>query len=316
MSKINWGIMGLDNIADEFASSLDKLGGIYAVAADSSSDVENFAHKHNVIVTYNDYEKMLNDKNIDAIYISTLGIQHFDNIIACLNHNKHVFCEKAILSKKEQIVKVSDLAKTKNLFLGEAMTIFYMPIYQKIQQIIASGEIGKLKTIKVDFGSLKSDGINSYLFSKEMGGGAMLDIGTYALTFLYTFFSAPPISVKSVMSNSPTGVDEMWSIILKNEQEIGAINLTFLAKLPKRAIIAGDKAYIQIYNYPRADTAEIIYPDGTTVKIKEGDTSEAVIYEILGVEKAIQSGHFEQGKLDTSIAVVSLMDQLMRDSNY
>lgn len=317
MPRLNWGIMGLDNIAGEYAESLNKLGGAYAVAGNDPVEVEEFKRKYNVKIAYHSFEKMLDDKNVDAVYVSTLEFEHFENIMACLRHGKHVFCEKAILSKKNEICQAYELASSKNLFLGEAMTIFYMPIYKKIKQIIADDGIGKLKTIKVDFGSLKQEYENKNLFSKEKGGGAMLDIGTYALTFVIDFMSSLPVSDRSVMAWNPTGVDEMWSIVLKNaEQEIGTVNLTFKAKLPKRAVIAGDKAYILIYNYPRADKAEIVYPDGKTIPLNEGKSSDAVPYEILAAEDAIVNNHYEISRLDKSIAVVSLMEKLITNAQH
>ena len=314
MKKLKWAIMGTGRIANEFADSMNNIHGIYGAASRSSDKAEDFKEKHNVQKAYGSYEEMLEDKDVDIVYIATVNNQHYINIMECLNHNKHVLCEKAIWGNENDMKKAYELAKSKNLFLGEAMTIYYMPLYKEIKKMIDKGELGKIKFVQADFGSLKEDDPSSRFFSRELGGGAMLDIGTYALSFVLYFLSSSPCEIKNVMSRYQTGVDEMWGIVLKNkEDEIGNVNLTFRAKLPKRGIIAGEKAYVSVFDYPRADKAEITYPGGKNkiITIEEGSTAKAMEYEITGVEEAISSGNYTSGHIDLTMDVVSIMDKLM-----
>lgn len=313
MKKLNWGIMGLGGIAKEFADNMNKIHEIYAAASRNSERTKEFCERYNVSKAYNSYEEMLLDEDLDVVYIATVNSQHYKNIMECLKHDKHVLCEKAIWHDEGEMQEAYALAKSKKLFLGEAMTIYHMPLFRKIKKMIGSGALGKIKLVQANFGSLKEDNPLNRYFSKELGGGAMLDIGTYALSFVAYFLSSQPREIKNVITEYQTGVDEMWGIVMKNaEEEIGSVNLTFRAKLPKQGIIAGDKAYILVNNYPRADKAEIVYPDGTSEVITEGDSKRAFEYEIKNTEEAILSQNYDLGKMDLSLQVVAIMDKLLK----
>ncbi|MCM3024991.1 Gfo/Idh/MocA family oxidoreductase [Weizmannia ginsengihumi] len=299
---LNWAIMGLGEIANEFAQSLNQVHEIYAAASRNPERAYNFAKKHHIKNIYASYEELLSDENVDIVYIATVNSQHYQNIMQCLQHNKHVLCEKAIWHNKHDMKKAYAFAKKKNVFLGEAMTIYYMPLYKKIKEMITQGKLGKLKMIRADFGSLKDPDPANRFFSKELGGGALLDIGTYALSFVQYFLSRPATELNYVISKFQTGGDETWSIHVKNdEDEIGNVHLTFRAKLPKQGIIAGEKGYITVDNYPRANTAILVYPNGEKETIVAGKTEQAMVYEIQGVEKAIASQNYALGSIETPL---------------
>lgn len=312
MQTLQWAIMGLDLIADEFAVHLNRHGVSFAAACPDKTRLDAFTGRHSVRKAYLSYEELLKDPDVDIVYISTLGDEHFSNIMACLEHGKHVFCEKAMLGDAEEFLAAKKLAMEKRLFLGEAMTIFYMPLYERIRELIREGAIGKLKMVRADFGSLKEESPENPLFSVEKKGGAMMDIGIYALTFVYSFMSSFPDEEIHVRNDHKSGVDEIWNIALKNKEgELANVNLSLRAKLPKRAVIAGDKAYFLIDSYNRADSAELVYPDGSVTKIFEGDSKNAVTYEILGVEQAILEGDYKKESLLTTEKVVELISRLL-----
>ena len=166
--------------------------------------------------------------------------------------------------------------------------------------------------IRADFGSLKIPSPGNPLFSAEKHGGAMLDIGIYALSFICYFMTSFPEETVHFSFDHPSGVDEAWNIVLKNNHgELANINLQFCAKLPKRAIIAGDRGYFLIHDYNRADTAFLIYPDGREEQITAGTSSDAVSYEICAVEEAIASQSYEMSCLDITENAVRLIDTLL-----
>ena len=234
------------------------------------------------------------------------------NIWDCLLHGKHVLCEKAIWKDYKELKEAYDYAQEHHLLLCEAMTIYHMPVFTKIEKLIEDDILGKIKFIQADLGSLKEDDPNNRFFSKELGGGAMLDIGTYVLSFLRYFMKGNIIDCKHVMAPYVTGVDEMWAIGIKTDKgEIGNANMTFRAKLPKRAIVAGDKAYVTIYNYVRACEAVITYPDGSTKQISAGKTQEALQYEIQDIEEAITNWGCGKDHMEKTLDVVAMMDELL-----
>lgn len=310
---INWGIMGLGNIAKEFADGMNALHPIYGAASRDYNKTTAFVNEYHVQHGYHSYEEMLNDKELNIVYIATVNSQHYDNIMACLQHGKHVLCEKAIWKDYEQLNKALDYAKQHNLLLCEAMTIYHMPLFRKILELIEEGKLGTIKLVEADLGSLKEDDPKNRFFSKELGGGAMLDIGTYALSFLRYFMKGKIQKMQHVMSPYVTGVDEMWGISVTNDQGVmGNANLTFRAKLPKRGIIAGDRAYITVYNYVRADSAEITYPDGTSEMINVGETRKALEYEIQDIEDCLNDWGCGKDHMLETMDVVYMMDTLLR----
>ena len=147
--------------------------------------------------------------------------------------------------------------------------------------------------IQMNFGSYKEYDMNNRFFNRNLAGGAMLDIGVYALSLIRWFFTETADQVLSQVKYAPTGVDEQAGILLMNPAgEMAAVTLSLHAKQPKRATIAFDKGYIEIFEYPRAMEATITYTgDGHKETIKAGDTSDALSYEVADMEAAVRSNN-------------------------
>lgn len=309
---INWGIIGLGNIAREFAESMNVLHPIYGVASRDYERTKRFQEEFHVQHVYASYEEMLEDKQIDIVYIATVNSQHYEHMMMCLRHGKSVLCEKAIWKDYGQMKEALTYAQEHTLLLCEAMTIYHMPLFRNIMDLIDAGKLGKIKLVEADLGSLKEDNPENRFFSKQLGGGAMLDIGTYALSFLRYFMRGNIEEMQHVMYPYETGVDEMWGITVRSDQgEVGNANLTFRAKLPKRGVIAGEKAYITVYNYVRAEHAEITYPDGTSECLDVGETKRALEYEIQDIEDCLNNRLCGKDYMQKTMDVVFMMDTLL-----
>jgi len=280
--SLNWAILGPGAIAKEFAQALNNKGiKIYTVGSRTLEKAEKFAKEHNVEKAYGNYSEMLKDKKIDVVYISTPHNNHYQYIMESLENNKHVLCEKAITVNSKELSDIIKLAQEKNLVVLEAMTIYHMPLYKELKNIIDSGKIGSIKMLQISFGSCKEYDVQNRFFNKDLAGGALLDIGTYALSFARFFMTAQPQEILTTMKKFETDVDEQSGIILRNEKdEMAVINLTMRAKMPKRGVVGGDKGFIVIDNFPRAQSATITYTDGTQEIIEVGDTCKALEYEI------------------------------------
>lgn len=311
MKKIQWGIIGLGSIANELASSFQSENAELLAAASRNLDKANaFAQKYGIPKAYGRYQEMLLDPDIDAIYIATPNSHHADHILKSLRAGKHVLCEKAITMNSEQLEEAVQLAQEKNLLLAEAMTIYHMPLYQKLKELIISGELGKLKMIQVSFGSLKDSDPTNRFFSKELAGGALLDIGIYALSFARFFLSSQPNEILTTVNFYETGVDEQSAIILKNEnQEMSVVSLAFRAKMPKVGVVVLENGYITVTDYPRANQATITYPDGQTEIVESGDSKNALNYEITTASENILQAK-ENVNLELSRDVMKIMDNL------
>ncbi|EEU8425882.1 Gfo/Idh/MocA family oxidoreductase [Listeria innocua] len=307
MKKLNWAILGPGSIAHQFAEGMQGLNReIYAVGARSLEKGQVFANQYGIENVYDDFDAMLADPMIDVVYIATPHSNHYEFIMKSLHNGKHVLAEKAITVSSAELNEINALAKEKGLIVKEAMTIFHMPLYKKLREIVDSGVIGKLKIIQVAFGSAKEKDPKNRFYNMDLAGGALLDIGTYALSFARYFLSAAPDEVLTSMKKFETGVDEQSGILLKNkEEELAVVSLSFRAKVPKRGVIACEEGFITVDEYPRADRATVTYTaTGKVEEIKAGETDKALEYEITAMEESIATGENTTYQLTNDVIAI------------
>lgn len=314
MKKLKWGILGPGSIARDFAQALNRVNGeVYAVASRNKERAEKFARENNVKKAYGSYDEIIKDKDIDVVYIATPHSNHYEYIIKSLNNNKHVLCEKAITVNERELEEALKIAKEKDLVLEEAMTLFHMPLYEKVIKKINKEDLGKVNMVQVSFGSFKEYDENNRFFNLDLAGGALLDIGTYALSFARYFLSSMPEEILSTVKKAKTGVDEESGIILKTrEDEIATISLAFRSKMPKRGIVSCDNGFITIDNFPRANKATINYLDGTVEVIECGEEEKALDYEVSFMEEKINENK-ESNSLDLTYDVTKIMNKVRKD---
>lgn len=290
IKKYNWGLLGCGVVANQLAQGMKENNRkIYSIANRTHSKAVEFANKYEIEKVYNNIDEIFDDENVDIIYISTPHNTHINFLRKALEKGKHVLCEKSITLNSKELDEALEIAKKNKVVLAEAMTLYHMPLYRKLKEIIKSGQLGELKLIQMNFGSYKEYDMNNRFFNKNLAGGAMLDIGVYALSFVRWFMSSAPTEILSQVKYAPTGVDEQASILLKNkEEEMATVILSLHSKQPKRGMVAFDKGYIEIYEYPRGEEATITYTKtGKKEVIKAGDTEKALTYEFQDMEKTV-----------------------------
>ena len=314
MKKLKWGILGPGNIARDFAQALNRINGeVYAVASRNKERAEKFARENNVKKAYGSYDEIIKDKDIDVVYIATPHSNHYEYIIKSLNNNKHVLCEKAITVNERELEEALKIAREKKLVLEEAMTLFHMPLYENVIKKINKEDLGKVNMVQVSFGSFKEYDENNRFFNLDLAGGALLDIGTYALSFARYFLSSMPDEILSTVKKAKTGVDEQSGIILKTkEDEIATISLAFRSKMPKRGVVSCDNGFITIDNFPRANKATINYLDGTVEVIECGEEEKALDYEVSFMEEKINENK-ESNSLELTYDVTKIMNKVRKD---
>ena len=313
--KYNWASLGTGVIANELAQALEALGGkLYSVANRTYDKGVAFAEKYGIEKVYEEIDQVFADPEVDIIYISTPHNTHINYLRKALAAGKHVLCEKSITLNSEELTEAIQLAEENHVKLAEAMTIFHMPIYRKLSEIVESGKLGPLKVIQMNFGSYKEYDMTNRFFNRNLAGGALLDIGVYALSFVRWFMTSQPTEMVSQVKLAPTGVDEQAGILLTNaEGEMATVTLSLHAKQPKRGTIAYDKGYIELYEYPRGQKAVITNTeDGSQEVIEAGETAKALQYEVLDMEAAV-AGEDDRTYLNYSRDVMELMTQLRKD---
>ena len=185
---------------------------MYAVANRTHEKAVAFAEKYGIAKVYDSIDEVFVDEKVDIIYITTPHNTHYEFMKAALEHGKHILVEKSITLNSKELDEIISLADEKQLIVAEAMTIWHMPLYKKLWEIIKNGDLGKVQMITINFGSFKEYNMENRFFNMNLAGGAMLDIGVYALSIVRSFMDKKPEEVVSQRKVSPTGSDEQATI--------------------------------------------------------------------------------------------------------
>ena len=173
-----------------------------AVGARRIEDARAFAKEFPAQHVHGSYEDLVSNPDVDVIYIATPHALHHEHTLLCLNHQKAVLCEKAFALNLRQVKEMVAVARDRKVFLMEALWSKFLPQYQKVQELIAAGELGEIKSILVNFGFIPQQPVPERLFDPALGGGSLLDIGIYNV-FLVLSILGRPDTIEASMTASP-----------------------------------------------------------------------------------------------------------------
>jgi len=246
-NKIRWGIIGLGNIASQFASDLRLIDDaeLYGVASRSIDKANEFAKKYNCKKSYGSYDALFADDEIDIVYIATPHDSHAELAIKAMQNGKHVLCEKPLALSYDDAVKMIETSKKYNKFFMEAFWTRFIPSIREVLSKVESGEIGEIKYLKADFAFHVNELEGNRLTDKKLGGGALFDIGVYPLFLSYIMLGIPTeIIAKSIYHT--TGVDLQTSMILQYQSAQAVLHAGFVSTSDMKATISGTKGRIEI----------------------------------------------------------------------
>lgn len=315
--ELRWAVIGCGVIANQMAASLALAGRTLAgVANRTRSKAEAFAAAHHVERVYDTFEELYADPSIDAIYITTPHNTHITYLRGALAAGKHVLCEKSITLNSAELAEARAIAAEHYVQLMDATTILHMPLYHELRRRAAAGEFGQMNLAQVNYGSYKEYGdLTNRFYNPKLAGGAMLDIGVYALSAARLFMASQPTEIVSLANLASTGVDQTSGFVMRNaEGQLGVFSLSLHSKQPKRAMISFDTCYLEIESYPRADKAKIVWTaDGRVEEVSAGEEAYALCYEIADLE-AVVAGDADRAKLiDYAADVMDIMTKLRAD---
>lgn len=315
--RLNWAVIGCGVIANQMAQTLALAGRhIVGVANRTYDKAQAFAERYGVERVYKTYADLYADPAIDAVYITTPHNTHIAFLREALAAGKHVLCEKSITLNSAELAEARALAAEHGVVLMDATTILHMPLYRKLLAEARSGAFGPLTLAQVNFGSYKEYGdLTNRFYNPRLAGGAMLDIGVYALTVARLFMASAPDEVVSLANRAQTGVDETSGFVTRNaEGELGVFSLSLHAKQPKRALLSFDRCYVEITDYPRADRAVITWTaDGRHEIVEAGEEGYALAYEVADLERAVAGDAEAAGLIDIAADVMDVMTRLRYD---
>lgn len=241
MNKIRWGILGTGTIAHQFASDLKRVENAELVAVGSRSlqSAEIFSGKFDIPLCFGSYDGLAACAEIDIIYIATPNNLHHPNTLLCLNHGKAVLCEKPFALNAKQASEMIGLARRKNLFLMDALWTKFLPHYQKMIEMVKSGELGEIKIVRANFGFQANAQPDSRLLNPELGGGSLMDIGIYNV-FTALDILGEPDEISVSITPTEQGIDEQCAVVFKyNNGAMASLFSSISANLETEVEICG-----------------------------------------------------------------------------
>lgn len=313
MSTFKWGIIGTGGIARAFADDIAFLSDhvVVAVGSRTLENAESFVKTIPGAKAHGSYDALINDADIDAIYVATPHPSHKENVIAALNAKKPVLCEKPFAVNARQAQEMVAAAKANDVALMEAMWARFLPHYGKIREIVASGVLGQITTIHADHGQRLADQNIPRLVEPSLAGGALLDLGIYPISFAHMILGIPQ-SITSTAVLTDKGVDAQTSMILDYANGAQAIlNTTMIVQTPCTAVIAGLNGYLQVNRtFYNPTSMRLTLFDGTITEYPSDYKGHGLREQAVEFARVIKSGAKESPILrwQDTIAIMEIMD--------
>ena len=259
---------------------------------------------------------MAEDPEVDVIYAAPPHSFHEETATLCLNNKKAVLCEKPIAVNAVQTGRMIQCARKNNVFLMEAMWTRFLPAICKAREIIADGTIGRIRLLTADFGFRADLNPEGRLFAPALGGGSLLDVGVYNLSFSGMIFRKQPNRIQSHMVIGNTGVDEETSISLSYSEGQSALLFSAIRlDTAHNAVIYGDEGRIEIPSYWHGNKLKLITGKGTR-ELDFPFEASGYQFEVIEVMRCLDAGLIESPvmPLDESLAIMKIMDLIRKEN--
>ena len=313
---MNIGIIGAGRIVNTVIHALKGLPQIncYAIASRDLARAREYAEKYDIEKAYGGYEEMLQDPNVELVYIATPHSHHYEHMMMCIEHGKAIVCEKAFTLNADQARKVQVAAKEKGVYVAEAIWPRYMPSRKMINDVIESGIIGKVNTLTANL-SYKIDD-KERIVTPELAGGALLDIGVYGINFAIMHFGWDVERVESSVKMTEAGVDAMETItVFYKDGRMAVLTHSIYARSDRKGIIHGEKGYIVVENINNPQSISVF--DDADQLLAHYDVPEQINgyeYEFIEAVECISAGKIESDSMpmDDSVFMMEVMDSLRK----
>jgi predicted dehydrogenase len=313
---VRWGILGTGGIASAFVTDLQLTGSGVAVAVGSRSQqsADRFADAFGIASRHASYELLAADQDVDVIYVATPHPLHHGNAILALRAGKHVLVEKPFTMNAAEARDIVREARERGLFAMEAMWARFLPHAAVIRDWLAQGVLGDIVTVIADHGQWFPEDAASRLFAPELGGGALLDLGVYPVSFA-SMVLGPPSRIVSMSDPAFTGVDAQTSMLFGYDSGAQSVlTCTLRAKSPTRAAIAGSDARIEIEGNFYAPVAVTLIPrNGDPARVESVHDGRGLRHQADEVARRLAAGDTESPlmPLDETISIMETMDAVL-----
>jgi len=317
MKTINWGIVGLGNIAQSFVNDFKHTHGgrIVAAASRTKDKALAFCKANGIPEAFGSYEALMASDNIDVIYIATPHNLHFNNTINAIKAGKGVLCEKPISTNTEDLQILMETSKKHEMYLMEAMWTYFLPPILRAKSWIEDGQIGAVKYIKADFAFKADYNPESRLFNPELAGGALLDIGIYPIALALLVFDQEPVDIQTTVEKAPTGVDLKETMVFRySNGSMADLYAALDHETPWEALILGTEGYIKIPDFFKSTKCFLYKEKKVTDHFVDQRKSIGYNYEIDAVHKDLWSQRIESEimPLRKSMQLQRIMDRVKK----
>jgi predicted dehydrogenase len=317
---IRWGIVGTGGIAATFAADLEFTDSGRAVAVGSRREgtADEFADRFGIPNRHVGYEGLVADPEVDVVYVATPHPMHHEDALLALRAGKHVLVEKPFTMNAAEAEELVAEARARGRFLMEAMWARFLPHMREVQGLLADGALGEIATVHADHSQWFAQDRSHRLFAPELGGGALLDLGIYPVSFA-SMVLGEPSRVVAIADPAFTGVDAQTSILLGHPNGAHAVlNCTLRALGPTRAAIVGTEARIEIdgaFYQPNAFT--LIPREGEPQRRFDPPAEGGLRHEADEVARCLGEGLLESPlmPLDETVAIMRTMDAVSRSAS-
>jgi predicted dehydrogenase len=317
-STFRWGILGTGWIAEMFVTDLKATGiTVAAVGSRSQESADAFGSRFDIPARHPSYEALVADPDVDAIYVATPHPMHAENALLAIAAGKHVLVEKPFTLNAREAEEVAEAARRAGVVVLEAMWSRFLPSMVRIREIIAAGTIGEVRTLIADHDQLLPKDPAHRINNPELGGGALLDLGVYPVSFAVDLFGAPS-SVTAKGDKTATGVDRQVALIL--EHAGGAISVLHTAldtQGANTATVVGTEGRIEIDSVWYEQTSFTVYAgkeSEVVERYEETVPSRGMQFQAWELERVVGEGRAESSllPLDETVAVMAVLDEARR----
>jgi predicted dehydrogenase len=305
--KVRWGIIGLGNIANKFATDLltMKDAELYAVASRTKQKAEDFAEKYQATKAYSRYEALVDDKNIDAVYIATPHSLHKENVLLCLEQGIAVLCEKPFAMNTDEVNSMIAAATAHNTLLMEGLWTYFLPHYNFVLAELNNKNYGNLLRVEADFGFVKTFNESSRLFNKSLGGGSILDIGIYPIFAALSTLGMPD-TIAANATFFDNGVDSSCSMVFNYNNATALLRSTLLESTPSEAVFYCEQGIIKINSGFHGPSTVTLITSTNEESIDFNCKTHGYNYEISHFNELLR-----QGKTESHIMTFNFSRQLI-----
>lgn len=311
--QLRWGLLGTGLIAGAFATdlALSDSGVVAAVGSRSQESADRFAKAHRVSRAHASYEALVSDPEVDIVYVATPHPMHRDNALLALEAGKPVLVEKPFTMNAQEAREVVTVARERRLFAMEAMWTRFLPHIAVVREWLAQGTLGEIVTVSADHGQWFAEDPEFRLFAPALGGGALLDLGIYPVSFASMVLGSPT-EIVAISDPAFTGVDAQTSMLFRHASGAQAVlTCTLRAKSPTRAAIVGTDARIEIDGAFYAPASVSLIPrDGEPTVVRSEHQGRGLRHQADEVARRLAAGELESPlmSLDETVAIMETMD--------